>query len=233
MTIFKALNAVKRDLGAVSKDNTMKGGSFSYKYRSIDDVLNKLHPILVEHGVVGPVPNVIERNQNGKKTVIISGFTFFHTDGSSVTGATVGEGDDPGDKGANKASTGALKTFLTQTLAIPFDTDDPDNYPSQTSSSTPTADRPKAAAPKPAVGTESTPAGGGGSLTSTPSSAANEKLCGTCSYAIGASDPLQRKAGKYHHKACLTDGKAPAKVTPAASNAADDISSIIDDYPTK
>jgi len=215
LTIYEALNAVKRDLGAISKGNTMKGGSFSYKYRSIDDVLNALHPILVQHGVIGPVPHVIERTQNGKKTIITSGFTFFHTDGSSVTGATVGEGDDPGDKGANKASTGALKTFLTQTLAIPFDTDDPDHYPSA----------PAEKATAPTKKTESKP--------SAPAEkpASTERKCETCTYAIGAGDPIQRKAGKYHHKACLTDAKPAASVSSTNQTpAADDIASIIDSY---
>ena len=160
MSIYEALSAVKDELGAVSKSNTMKGGSFSYKYRSIDDVLNALHPILVKHGVVGPVPQLVEHRQSGKKVVAIYGYTFFHKDGSSISGATAGEGDDPGDKGTNKASTGALKTFLTQTLAIPFDTDDPDHYPS------PTESKPKAEN-KPAVKQETKP-------TTTPV-ASNEK----------------------------------------------------------
>lgn len=159
--IYEALSAVKAELGAVSKGNTMKGGSFSYKYRSIDDVLNALHPILVKHGVVGPVPNLVEHRQSGKKVVAIYGYTFFAKDGSSVSGAAAGEGDDPGDKGTNKASTGALKTFLTQTLAIPFDTDDPDHYPSSPSTS---EDRPKAAANKPPARSKAT----GSSVVSVP-----------------------------------------------------------------
>jgi len=217
MSIYVALSAVKSELGAIKKGDTMKGGSFSYKYRSIDDVLNALHPILVKHGVVGPVPEVVTHSQSGKKTVIVSKFTWYHTDGSSITGATVGEGDDPGDKGGNKASTGALKTFLTQSLAIPFDTDDPDHYPSQSEAKA----EAKSAAKSYDTGTAAPPAQG---------SATGERTCATCTYAIAASDPIKRKAGAYHHKACFEGTPETKSVTAPTPVAADDIASIIDNF---
>lgn len=222
--IYAALSAVKDELGAVSKGNTMKGGSFSYKYRSIDDVLNALHPILVKHGVVGPVPKLVTHNRDGKKTLVHFEYTFFAADGSFVAGGTAGEGDDPGDKGTNKASTSALKTFLTQTLAIPFDTDDPDHYPSSPA----TADRPKAAAPKPAPKAEKSPEASGSTPSAPAASGSNERKCATCTYVIGANDPIKRAQGAYHHKACL-EGEKPAPKSDAPS--ADDIASIIDSFP--
>lgn len=210
--IFKALSAVKSDLGAVTKGGTMKGGSFSYKYRSIDDVLNKLHPILVEHGVVGPVPRLVSYDSNGKKVLAHYEYSWFAQDGSSVSGGTLGEGDDSGDKRANKASTGALKTFLAQSLAIPFETDDPDDYPSPTEDAKPAskpAEKPKA----------DTPA---------PSAQGGERKCEQCTYAIGAGDPIKRKAGKTYHKQCFEDkDKAPAESAPANT---DDISLILDTF---
>lgn len=223
--IYAALSRVKDELGAVSKSNTMKGGSFSYKYRSIDDVLNALHPILVKHGVVGPVPKLIEHKQSGKKVVTHYEYTFFAADGSFVQGGTAGEGDDPGDKGTNKASTGALKTFLTQTLAIPFDTDDPDHYPS--SPSVPSEDRPKAAASKPAPKAEKAPEASGGTPSAPAASGPAERKCGTCTYAIGTTDPIKKVKGVIHHKACLDGTPAPSK----SEASADDISSIIDAFP--
>lgn len=52
MNVIQALTLVKRDLGAVSKERNMEQGPARYKYRAIDDVLNKLHGPMVEHGVI-------------------------------------------------------------------------------------------------------------------------------------------------------------------------------------
>lgn len=213
MTIYEALNAVKRDLGAVSKNGTMNGGSFKYKYRSIDDVLNKLHPILVDHGVVGPVPDIIEHRQSGKKVVVRVKYTWFAADGSCVVGLSAGEGDDPGDKGTNKAMTGALKTFLAQSLAIPFETDDPDDYPSEDSSST--NEKPNSVKASSSDRSATTGKGGNSGDKSSGSEgartpAAAGMICGTCGYTIAPGDPVRMKASKKHHKQCLEDGPKAA-----------------------
>lgn len=224
MTVFKALTAVKNELGAISKGDTMKGGSFSYKYRSIDDVLNKLHPILVNHGVV-IVPQLLSKEQQGKVTHVIVNYLVADSEGNTVTATTPGEGQDSGDKGTNKAMTAAFKVLLTQILAIPFETDDPDHYLSNppVSEEKTFAAKPKAPAPAPSVATETV----GSGSTSKPAAPAaeGERICATCGFAIAPGDPIKRKNGQYHHKACLEP--APAKLTTPSEN---DIASIIDNF---
>lgn len=208
MNVIQAITKVKHDIGAIGKGGTMKGGSFSYKYRSIDDVLNQAHDALVAHGLVF-VPKLVSHAQSGKTTLVDVEYTVYGPEGDCITARVPGEGDDSGDKGTNKAMTGALKVFLTQTFAIPFDTDDPDDYPSAPRE----AKKPETKAATPAA--------------KVPDSkqASAERKCETCTFTIGSNDPIKRMAGKYHHKACL-EGKADAKPAPAA----DDISSIIDEY---
>lgn len=137
MNVVQAVTAVKRDLGAVAKEKRMEAGPARYSYRSIDDVLNKLHVPLCEHGVV-LVPKVVvcEREPTGVLTK--SGAPIMHTtlhvkydvfgpEGDTLAVVTVGEALDSGDKGVNKAFTAAFKGCLAQVFAIPFATDDSDD----------------------------------------------------------------------------------------------------------
>jgi ERF superfamily len=137
LTVWQAITAVKRDLGAVSKDRKMEAGPARYSYRSIDDVLNKLHEPLITHGLVmiPMVDDVIQTEAGTTKagtaqtrTVVRMSYLIVGPSGNDVvTARTVGEAIDSGDKGTNKAGTSALKQLLTQLFAIPFATDDPDD----------------------------------------------------------------------------------------------------------
>lgn len=49
--IFKALVAFQKELPSVSKGNTAKAGSFSYKYADLTDVTEKIMPLLSKHGL--------------------------------------------------------------------------------------------------------------------------------------------------------------------------------------
>lgn len=119
--------AVKRDIGAVGKDQKNTGQG--WKFRGIDQFINALHPILNKHGV-GILPTVVQHSEpkfitnekNGKtskNTQITIKYTFFAEDGSSVDVVMPAEGVDPGDKGTNKALSAALKYALIQTFCVP------------------------------------------------------------------------------------------------------------------
>lgn len=129
MEIYKALSAVMADIGPVGKDQKAEFGATKYKYRGIDDLINAANPALTKHGVI-VAPKVLdlirEDRQSAKGqpmifTVITMQYTFYAKDGSFIEISVVGEGADNGDKGANKAMTGAYKYALGQALAIATD----------------------------------------------------------------------------------------------------------------
>ena len=130
--IYEALINANELVGAISKGNTNQQQGF--KFRGVDDVYNKLHPILAKCGIV-IVPEVVSYEVTERQTrngVLL--YTrapirhhFTASDGSSVTTLVVGEAMDSGDKGMNKAMSIALKYALFQLFTIPTDEDkDPD-----------------------------------------------------------------------------------------------------------
>ena len=133
--IYAAIAGVIADVGFVAKDKINKQQGF--KYRSVDDVFNALHPALAKNKVF-IVPRILERNcatigktQKGAdmiKVVCKIKFTFFAEDGSSVESVIVGEGLDTGDKATNKAMAAAYKYACFQVFCIPTEElmNDPD-----------------------------------------------------------------------------------------------------------
>lgn len=122
--IFGAIVDVMKEIGAVGKDGKSQQG---YKYRGIDAVMNALNPALINNGVF-VVPEVLEQAReertNTKGTTLIYSivkmkFTFYASDGSSVSAVVVGEGMDSGDKATNKAMSIAFKYACFQTFCIP------------------------------------------------------------------------------------------------------------------
>lgn len=124
--IYSALAGVIADVGAVAKDKINKQQGF--KFRSIDDVYNALHPALAKNKVV-IVPRILERTcevvgktQKGTdmiKVVCKIQFNFYAEDGSTVESIIVGEGLDTGDKATNKAMAIAYKYACFQVFCIP------------------------------------------------------------------------------------------------------------------
>ena len=108
--IYGAIAGVIADCGFVGKDKVNKQQGF--KYRSVDDVFNALHPALAKNKVV-IVPTVVERTceevgrtKNGTallKVVCKVKYDIFAEDGSRITSIIYGEGMDMGDKATNKA----------------------------------------------------------------------------------------------------------------------------------
>lgn len=132
--IYRAIAGVIADVGAVSKDKMNKQQGF--KFRSIDDVYNALHPALAKNKVfivpriLNRTSSVIGKTKNGTDMVKVEceiEFTFYGEDGSSVAAVIVGEGLDTGDKATNKAMAIAYKYACFQVFCIPTeDMTDPD-----------------------------------------------------------------------------------------------------------
>lgn len=131
--IYKCICAAMADIEAIGKQNTNQKQNF--KYRGIDDVYNSLHGILAKNNIF-TVPEVVadrteERTSSSGNALIYRiltiKYTFYTSDGSSISAIVVGEGMDPGDKASNKAMAIAHKYALLQIFCIPTSDDkDPD-----------------------------------------------------------------------------------------------------------
>lgn len=123
--IYLAIPNIMKDIGVVAKDKVNKQQGF--KFRSIDDVYNALHPALVKNKVFIR-PKAIEQareiriSKSGTEMVhVICNVTydFCADDGSSIEVRAIGEGLDTGDKATNKAMSMAYKYACFQVFCIP------------------------------------------------------------------------------------------------------------------
>ena len=107
-----------------------------YAYRAIDEVVERLAPLLGEHKLC-ILPRVLERTQGerldptGESLIHVSLRVAFDLvsveDGSSHTIEAVGEALDPSDKASAKAMTSAYKHAVLHAFCIPTSgRDDPD-----------------------------------------------------------------------------------------------------------
>lgn len=122
--IFAALSSVIAEVGAVGKNK--RNEQQNYNYRSCDDVCDAVRPLLGKAGVC-VTKKILEKTQedfttrNGAYMVWVKMkclWTFYASDGSSVTTESFGEGMDMGDKAINKAETGSLKNALLQMFMV-------------------------------------------------------------------------------------------------------------------
>jgi hypothetical protein len=123
--IYRAIAGVIADVGSVGKDKINKQQGF--KFRSIDDVYNALHPALAKNKVF-IVPDILEQTREivetksgTKMTMVICKirYTFYAEDGSHIECIIIGEALDTGDKATNKAMAIAYKYACFQVFCIP------------------------------------------------------------------------------------------------------------------
>jgi len=126
--VYKKISSVASALSkdGIKKDRVNQGQNF--KFRGIDQVMNALSPILVEHGLV-ILPRCISRVCTERKsssggllfcTTVEAEFDFIAIeDGSCHTVRTFGEAMDSGDKSTNKAMSAAYKYAAFQAFCIP------------------------------------------------------------------------------------------------------------------
>ena len=137
-TIFKALAAINKQVGAIEKSR--KNEQQGFKFRGIDDVMNELHSLFAANEViimpeVQDIESTERTNQRGTLIFYVKArikYTFIAGDGSSISSVVVGEAMDSGDKATNKAMSIALKMVLLQMFLIPTEEDkDPDAHAHQ------------------------------------------------------------------------------------------------------
>jgi hypothetical protein len=127
--VYAAINAITAELStkgiAKSRTNEIDG----YEYRSIDDVLNRLAPLLAAHRLC-VLPRALERNvteradeQNRLLLHVALRVSFTLTsvdDGTTHVVESYGEALDGGDKATAKAMSAAYKSAMVQTFCIPI-----------------------------------------------------------------------------------------------------------------
>lgn len=197
--IFAQIQKVMDDIGAIGKTGTNQQQGF--KFRSIDEVYNVLHPLFAKHGVF-TAPEVIEFTREEKQTrnggsmtytVSKIRFRFYSAeDGSFFDVITIGEGADAGDKSATKSMAIAHKYCLTQTFAIPTrEEKDPDEQAHEV------AGRPQAGKPSPASRSSSAGSANAnrGSAPTTPNSSPSSSSSSAGSPATRSTSPAAASQG--------------------------------------
>lgn len=127
--IYGLIGKAMSKVGAIGKDSQAKNfsGKVMYNFRGIDAVYNAVNPIMAELGLF-IIPEILEQNREERQskegstliyTILKVRFRIYAPDGSNVSGTTIGEAMDSGDKSSNKAMSAALKYFMFQTLMIP------------------------------------------------------------------------------------------------------------------
>lgn len=128
--IQAALNAAMRDIASIGISKTQQNVAQNYKFRGVEQAMNELSPIMVNHGItVTPrysELNVIDRVKGDPKDakatrfVTLKGtFTFTADDDTNVTSEAYGEAMDSGDKAVIKAQSVAFRTALFQLFVVP------------------------------------------------------------------------------------------------------------------
>jgi hypothetical protein len=134
--VYQAINAVAAALAENGVAKTRLNARDNYLYRSIDDVLQRLAPLLAQHRLC-ILPRVLEReaserqDENGGRLLYVSLRVAFDLvsaeDGSSHTIEAFGEALDASDKGTAKAMQSAFKYAVLQAFCVPavdeFDAD--------------------------------------------------------------------------------------------------------------
>lgn len=132
MNVYKAINAVQRELAKVGITKNRKNIQQNYSFRGIDEVFNTLSPLLAEHELC-ILPRMISRTCEERTTknggsmnyvTVEAEFDFISSaDGSSHIVRTFGEAMDSADKATNKAMSAAYKYAAFQAFSIPTEGD--------------------------------------------------------------------------------------------------------------
>ncbi len=128
--IHQSILNVSAAIGAIGKDQRAdiktQSGTFSYQFRGIDDVLDALHPALIECGVtITPRVQAVLPITDG--VLLTIDYVIGNVAGDTITATFVGEGRDRGDKAAQKALSNAYKYMAIECFCIPVDVSDSDN----------------------------------------------------------------------------------------------------------
>jgi hypothetical protein len=128
-SVYAAINAVSAELAEHGIAKGRVNEADGYKYRSIDDVLDRLAPLLAKHRLC-VLPRVVEREAVERRdegdrllfhVALRVAFTMTSVDdGSAHDVEAYGEALDLSDKATAKAMSAAFKSAMLQTFCIPF-----------------------------------------------------------------------------------------------------------------
>jgi hypothetical protein len=135
-SVYAAINAVMAELARSGIAKTHVNQTDDYLYRSIDDVLDRLAPLLAQKRLC-VLPKVLERSVTERTdegsqllthVAVRMRFKLVSVDdGSCHCVETFGEALDAGDKATAKAMSAAYKSAMVQTFCIPVaGSEDPD-----------------------------------------------------------------------------------------------------------
>jgi len=136
-TVHQRMADAIADVSAVAKQSADK---VSYQFRSVEAVMNHLHPILAKHGLF-PSPHVLEdwrldmipgtNNRQQAQTVFRMAVDMYGAAGDSVRlGPGLAQSHDYGDKAVYQAQQNAYKYVLIESFMIPTqDLEDQDARP--------------------------------------------------------------------------------------------------------
>lgn len=126
--VYAAIIAVSAELARTGLPKLQVNAEEEYAYRGIDDLCNRLAPLLAKHRLC-ILPRVLERGSvergpaNRDRLISVNLKVAFDLvsarDGSTHTIEAYGEALDAGDKGTAKAMTAAYKQAMFQTFCIP------------------------------------------------------------------------------------------------------------------
>jgi hypothetical protein len=129
--VYQAINAIVAELSCTGIARNHRNEEGDYLYRSIDDVLGALAPLLARHRLC-VLPRVLEREavRSSRTSNLVSVHVAFDLvsalDGSVHTIESFGEAIDDSDKGTAKAISSAFKLVMLQAFCIPVPQDDVD-----------------------------------------------------------------------------------------------------------
>jgi hypothetical protein len=132
-SVYAAITAVTAELASAGIPKARFNAADEYSYRSIDDLLNRLAPLLAKHRLC-VLPSVGERQATERlgdnlqlliNVALHVSFTLVSAeDGSSHCVEAYGEALDAGDKATAKAMSAAYKSAMLQTFCIPVGADE-------------------------------------------------------------------------------------------------------------
>jgi len=132
-SVYCAITAITSELSSAGIPKTRFNEVDEYRYRSIDDVLNRLAPLLAKHRLC-VLPTVRERQMSERLgdnlqllinvALHVSFALVSAEDGSSHSVEAYGEALDAGDKATAKAMSAAYKSAMLQTFCVPVGADD-------------------------------------------------------------------------------------------------------------
>ena len=133
LTIYQIIPKVRQEVGLIRKDQQAIGGA-RYSYRSSDQIINALAPVLNKYGVFTTVEDheykhstqITASNKMLTTATLLKRVRFYGPKGDYVESVTAGENSDYSDKATGGASTYAYRYALVQTFVLPTDEDDPD-----------------------------------------------------------------------------------------------------------